>query len=168
MWPQVWLHCGMAESMEMYKYRERPSRMRLVQAIAKHRGDNVSEVIRDALKAYARAHQHELPDNGLAASAIISAEHVISRELAEDMHPQLLDQIEADVRARVAKGLAQRGMTLAAEAEVEWRQQPASDEGNPQSAPTRWVRGEPLAEDTKRLTCRLSGAAVPVTNQDVG
>ncbi|WP_191304470.1 ribbon-helix-helix protein, CopG family [Lentzea cavernae] len=50
-----------AEKMEQYKFRERPSRMKRVQAIAEHRGDNVSELIRDALKDYVRAHDHELP-----------------------------------------------------------------------------------------------------------
>ena len=63
MCPRVWLHGGMAEKMEMYKFRERPSWMKLAQAVAAQRGDNISEVIRDALRGYARAHQHELPVN---------------------------------------------------------------------------------------------------------
>lgn len=63
MWPHVWLHWHMAaaEKMEQYKFRERPSRMKQVKALAELRGDNVSELIRDAFKEYLRAHGHELP-----------------------------------------------------------------------------------------------------------
>jgi metal-responsive CopG/Arc/MetJ family transcriptional regulator len=58
-----------AEKMEQYKFRERPSRMKRVQALADHRGDNVSELIRDALKDYLRAHEHEMPDDHATGEA---------------------------------------------------------------------------------------------------
>lgn len=50
-----------AEKMEQYKFRERPSLIKKAQAIADVRGDNFSEVLRDAVRAYIRTHEHELP-----------------------------------------------------------------------------------------------------------
>jgi hypothetical protein len=64
----------MAEKMELYKFRERPSWMKLAQAVAAQRGDNISEVLRDALRGYARAHQHELPTGPQAADASAALE----------------------------------------------------------------------------------------------
>jgi len=60
--------------MEQYKFRERPSRMKRVQAVAEHRGDNVSEILRDALKDYLRAHEHELPRNEPATPQAIETD----------------------------------------------------------------------------------------------
>lgn len=70
MCPRVWLHGRMAaaEKMEPYKFRERPSYMRRVQAVADHRGDNVSELIRNALRDYLRAYEQELPRDAQPAT----------------------------------------------------------------------------------------------------
>lgn len=66
MWPHVWLHWRMAaaEKMEQYKFRERPSIMKKAQAIADKRGDNFSEILRNAVRAYVQAHENELSRNG--------------------------------------------------------------------------------------------------------
>lgn len=95
MGPQMWLHCRMAEKMEMYKYRERPSRMEIVQAIAKRRGDNVSEVIRDALKDYVREHQHELPGNRSAEPQATAKKNAATAETLTADLAEGLAQAEA-------------------------------------------------------------------------
>lgn len=48
--------------MELIKFRERPSIYQEAQKIADHRGDNLSEILRNGLRAYVRKHKHELPD----------------------------------------------------------------------------------------------------------
>lgn len=48
--------------MEQFKFRERPSIIRKAQAIADLREENFSEVIRDAVRAYVRKHEKELPE----------------------------------------------------------------------------------------------------------
>jgi hypothetical protein len=58
-----------AEKMEQFKFRERPSLMKKAQVIADIRGDNLSEVMRDAVRAYIREHEHELPPAEGAADA---------------------------------------------------------------------------------------------------
>lgn len=52
-----------AEKMQPFKFRERPSIIKEAQAIADHRGDNLSEVIRDGLRGYVRKHKKELPES---------------------------------------------------------------------------------------------------------
>ncbi len=101
----------------------------------------------------------------------------VPREFAEDAIGGL-DFVEAQVRTATANGLAQRGMTLPATAEIEWWQTSDRDVADPRytqrvgeptesrlTGETRWVRGEPLAEDTVMLVCRLAGKAVPVAAQ---
>lgn len=48
--------------MEQFKFRERPSIIRKAQRIADHRDENFSEVIRDAVRAYVRKHERDLPE----------------------------------------------------------------------------------------------------------
>lgn len=81
----------------------------------------------------------------------------VPREFAEDALGGL-DFIEAQVRTATADGLARRGMTLPATAEVEWWQTPDRDVADPRytqrvgeptefrlTAETRWVRGSVTA-----------------------
>lgn len=49
--------------MQPFKFRERPSIIKEAQAIADHRGDNLSEVIREGLRGYVRKHKKELPES---------------------------------------------------------------------------------------------------------
>lgn len=48
--------------MELIKFRERPSIYAKAQKIADHRGDNLSEIIREGLRSYVRKHEKELPE----------------------------------------------------------------------------------------------------------
>ena len=53
----------MAENMEPYKFRIRPSMVKRAMRIAEKRGDNFSEVLRDAVKDYIRTNEHLLEDD---------------------------------------------------------------------------------------------------------
>ncbi|WP_156960834.1 hypothetical protein [Amycolatopsis taiwanensis] len=52
----------MAENMEPFKFRIRPSMLRKAQRIAEKREDNFSEVLRDFVKDYIRRYEHLLTD----------------------------------------------------------------------------------------------------------
>lgn len=45
--------------MQPFKFRERPSLIRRAQKIADEQGDNFSEILRDAVRAYIRKHEPE-------------------------------------------------------------------------------------------------------------
>jgi len=49
--------------MEQFKFRERPSIIKKAQRIADHRKENFSEIIRNAVRAYVRKHEKELPES---------------------------------------------------------------------------------------------------------
>jgi metal-responsive CopG/Arc/MetJ family transcriptional regulator len=64
-----------AEKMEPHKFRERPSLIKKAQAIADVRGDNFSEVLRDAVRAYIRTYEHQVPrDDQPAAPQVVETD----------------------------------------------------------------------------------------------
>lgn len=50
----------MAENMEPFKFRIRPSMLKRAMRIAEKREDNLSEILRDAIKDYIRRNEHLL------------------------------------------------------------------------------------------------------------